>query len=172
MAVDNALLQNTLRRRTPADIAAERTPVVPPSNGSAAVAVAEPAGQEPAKKFDPLPQPGEPYRACARFGDRLQEEQKLLHFVLKDGTLEGFAYSDLRRVRLVQGDHPGASPVLILRFVEAAITDVEIRGRHLRNIHHYISLGVMPWVWEFPGNDFEDEKMPVITRISITAAKG
>jgi hypothetical protein len=92
--------------------------------------------------------PGEEYRACARFVDRLQAEQKMLHFVLKNGTIEGFSYSDLRRVRMVPSDKPGGSPVLQLRFVEAETTDVEIRGRNLRDIHYYISLGVLPWVWE------------------------
>lgn len=172
MAVDDTLLRHNIRRRTPAEIAAERSQSGPAPAGLDGGNPADVPEQEPAKKSDPIPQPDDAYRASARFMERLQTEQKFLHFMLKDGTLEGFAYSDLRKIRWVPGTDPAASPVLKLRFVEAGITDVEIKGRHLRDIHHYISLGVLPWVREYPGNDFEDETTPVITRITIQPAKG
>ena len=37
--------------------------------------------QPPAKKSDPLPKPGDTYRACARFLNRLSTDQRLIHFV-------------------------------------------------------------------------------------------
>lgn len=125
----------------------------------------------PAKKSDPLPRPGEPYRACARFLNRLQERQTMLHLVRKDWTVESFAYGDLRRVRLLQGE-AGKGPVLVLRFVEAVITEVQIEGRYLANdIHYYVSEQLMPWLWERPKDvDFGDENAPVIDRFTITPA--
>ena len=175
MGVDDLLADKVKRsHRSPSEIAAAArggsvVPIHPPAGGQAAASPVIPLEEAatPGKKADPLPLPGEPYRASARFINRLQEEQKILHFVLKDGTIEGFFYSDLRRVSWVPGDKPGASPVLSLKFVEAQVTDVEIRGRHLKDIHYFISIGVLPWVWELPGKDFEAEGVPVITRIAI-----
>ena len=134
MAADEILLTDKIRRayRSPSEIAAARGGSVVPINGNGEQADAgTDESTSPAKKSDPLPLPGEEYRASAQFMNRLQSEQRILHFVLKDGTVEGFSYGDLRRVRMVPNEKPGASPVLVLRFVEAEITDVEIRGRHL-----------------------------------------
>lgn len=128
----------------------------------------EPDYQPPAKKSDPLPRPGDAYRACARFLNRLSTEQRLIHFVDKDGWAEGFAYSDLRRVRWIKGDDPASGPVLVLRFIEAVITDVRVEGRNLEDIHYWISEGVMPWIWEQPaGFKTRDDRAVVITRITF-----
>jgi hypothetical protein len=173
MHADERQNGDSVRRayRSPSEIAtAARGSLVVPINGEASKPDASPDDfSSPIKKSDPLPLPGEEYRAAARFANRLQTEQRTLHFVLKDGTFEGFAYSDLRRVRMVPSGKPGGGPVLLLRFVEAGITDVEIRGRHLKDIHYFISIGVLPWVWEYPGRDFEDENTPLITSITITS---
>jgi hypothetical protein len=123
--------------------------------------------QPPPKKSDPLPKPGDGYRAHARFLNRLGNEQKLIHFVSKDFVSDGFAYSDLRRVRWVPPAH-GGSPVIELRFVEAVVTEVRVEGRNLEDIHYWISEGVMPWLWEQPkGFKAREDGTPVITRITI-----
>ena len=40
----------------------------------------------------------------------------------------------------------GGGPVLVLRFVEAAVTEVRITGRNLEDLHYWISEGCMPWI--------------------------
>ena len=45
--------------------------------------------QPPPKKSDPLPRPGDAYRAHARFLNRLSTDPKLIHFVAKDCWLRG-----------------------------------------------------------------------------------
>lgn len=139
----------------------------------AAMSEEESAAQSPAKKSDPLPCPGDPYRAHARFLNRLPSEPRMIHFVMADFSWEAFAYSDLRRLRWVSPADPGQGPLLRMRFVESEITDVEIAGRHLRDVAHWISEGVMPWLWEKPhGFQVRDDAATVIARISIHPAKG
>jgi hypothetical protein len=129
--------------------------------------------QTPAKKSDPLPQPGDPYRAHARFLNRLAADTLMIFFVLKDFSYEGFRYSDLRRLRWLPTSKPGQGPSLLLRFCEAEITDVQIEGMHLLDIQHWIGQGVMPWVWEKPpGFNVQESNAAVITRIAINEAKG
>ena len=65
---------------------------------------------------------------------------------------------------------PSGGPVLELRFVEAESTDVRIEGRNLEDIHHWISEGTMPWVWEQPpGFKSRDENAVVISSITFHA---
>jgi hypothetical protein len=124
--------------------------------------------QAPPKISDPLPQPGDAYRPHARFLNRLSTDQRLIHFVDKDCFCEGLCYSDLRRVRWQRGADPGGGPVLMLRFVEAMIVEVRIEGRNLKDIHHWISEGCMPWIWEQPsGFKSKDDHAVVVTRIEI-----
>ena len=124
--------------------------------------------QPPPKKSDPLPRPGDAYRAHARFLNRLHVDQRLIHFVDKDCWCEGYAYSDLRRVRWAKPVGEGSGPVLELRFVESVITDVRIEGRNLEDVHHWISEGTMPWIWEQPtGFKTRDDNAVIITRITF-----
>jgi hypothetical protein len=124
--------------------------------------------QPPPKKSDPLPRPGDAYRAHARFLNRLQHDQRLIHFVDRNCWCEGYAYSDLRRVRWLAPAGEGTGPVIELRFVESVITDVRIEGRNLEDVHHWISEGTMPWVWERPtGFKTRDDNAVVITRITL-----
>jgi hypothetical protein len=120
----------------------------------------------PPKKSDPLPRPGEAYRACARFLNRLSSEQRLIHFVDKDCWADGFAYGDLRGLRWVKGDGPASGPVIELRFVEAVITIVRIEGQNIEDIHHWVHEGMLPWVWEQPtGYKPKNDHAMVVTRI-------
>jgi hypothetical protein len=127
----------------------------------------------PPKKSDPLPKPGDPYQAHARFLNRLPSEPRLIHFVRGDFAYEGFCYSDLRRLRWLPAAAPGQGPVLLLRFIEAVTTDVALEGRRIEDVHYWISEGVMSWVWEKPpGFEVRDDAATVITRITIIQAKG
>lgn len=122
----------------------------------------EHGGQVP-ERDDPLPRPGDTYRANARHGNK---PEMTLHFVLKDFTYEGFTYADVERVRLVPGDKPGSGPVLIVRF--SGGVEVRIEGRHLHSLYHWIGLHGVAWVWEHPGSsDFADEAEPIIRKITI-----
>ena len=129
---------------------------------------AEPDYQPPPKKSDPLPRPGDAYWPHARFLNRLSSEQRLIHFVDKECWSEGFAYSDLRRLRWVSPESEGSGPAIELLFVDTVITTVRIEGRHLEDIHFWISEGTMPWVREQPANyKTKDDNAVVITRITI-----
>jgi hypothetical protein len=135
----------------------------------------EPEPVEPpqtlAKKSDPLPRRGDPYRAHARFLGQLNLQPRLIHFVLGDFVREGFAYGDLRRLRHLPSPDPGQGPVILMRFVEAEITDVLIEGRLLDDVYHWIGECAMPWLWEQPpGFKTADEGAAVITRITIRKA--
>lgn len=124
----------------------------------------EAAGQETASpdKVDPLPRPERPYKAHARHGNK---PELTLHLVTKDYGYEGFSYANLDRVRLVPGQRPGSSPVMILRFSD---TEVTIEGRHLHSLYNWIGLHLVPWVWEHPAPaEFADETATLISRISI-----
>jgi hypothetical protein len=139
----------------------------PPSTDTPNEAV-EPDYQPPAKKSDPLPKPGDAYRAHARFLNRLSVEQRLIHFVDRECYYQAFPYSDLRGVRLVPPVEEGGGPVLELQFVAAEITDVRIEGRNLEDIEYWIAEGTMPWVWEQPkGFKTRDDKAVVITRLTL-----
>ena len=66
--------------------------------------------------------------------------------------------SDMRRV------------FFLCRFVEAVITDVVIEGRNLEDVHHWVSEGAMPWLWEQPaGFKTRDDHAVVVTRITFHA---
>ena len=128
--------------------------------------------QPPPKKSDPLPKPGDAYRPHARFLNRLSAEPKLIHFVRKDLTREGYAYSDLRRVSWQAPSEPGSGPVLVLRFVEAVITSVRITGRNLDDLHYWISEGCMPWIWEQAGGiRARNDDATVITGIAFAESE-
>ncbi len=66
------------------------------------------------RKSDPLPRPGEAYRAHARFLNRLASDPKLIHFVSNNFICEGYCYSDLRARAGCRGGS-GGGPVLVLR---------------------------------------------------------
>jgi hypothetical protein len=146
---------------TPREAAAPAAVPVPPRP--------EPEYSPPPKKSDPLPSPGDAYRACAAYLNRLAAGERLIHFVDKDCFSVGFCYSDLRRIRWAKGDKPGGGPVLWLRFIDAVITDVGINGRNLDDIRYYIGEGTMPWVWQQPdGFKARDDAMAVITGFTFT----
>lgn len=119
----------------------------------------------PPKKSDPLPRPGDAYRASAQYMNRLGTGERMIDFVDRDCFSEAFSYADLRRVSWRKS--PGG-PLLVLRFVAAAVIEVVISGYNLEDIRHYIREGMMPWVWEQPVNYRpKNDQMAVITAIEI-----
>ena len=122
----------------------------------------------PPKKADPLPRPGDAYRACAQYMNRLGTGERMLDIVDKDCYSEGFSYSDLRRVSWRKAKTPGSGPLLVLRFIEASVIEVLISGRNLEDIRHYLREGMLPWIWEQPtGYKARHDQMPVITGIEF-----
>ena len=156
MAVDESLKRSPFIKRNLMELVSNVAPAEPgaglPGASPPAMppAEVEPEFQPPPKKSDPLPRPGDVYRPHARFMSRLGSDQRMIHFIHGDFVCDGFAYHDLRRVRLLPPEKPGQVPTLVLRFIEAAITEVTIAGRDLDDLHYYISDGSMPWVWEQP----------------------
>ena len=114
----------------------------------------------------PLPQPGDPYKAHARPDNK---PLLTLTFLCKDSVEEGFAYSDLRRIRLLPGK-PGQGPVLVLRFsTEAGIVEVRIEGLRHDAMRDYIRYHRIAWIRELPpGKPVMDNTAAVVTSISIT----
>jgi hypothetical protein len=113
----------------------------------------------------PLPQPGDAYKAYARPDNK---SLLMLRFLLRDAAVDGFAYSDLRHTRMQPGDDPGGGPVLVLRFVEAVVTEVRIEGRHLEVLSDLLAYHRVAWLREMPPGKMHHEKnAAVITRITI-----
>jgi hypothetical protein len=114
----------------------------------------------------PLPQPGDPYKAHARPDNK---PLLMLSFLLSDGAVEDFSYSDLRRIRLLPADRPGGGLVMVLRFVEAAVVEVRIEARRFDAMHNYIKHHRVAWVRELPtGMPMADTLAAVVTAITIT----
>ena len=142
--------------------------VKPPPNAGAAANNDDADFEPPPKKSDPLPRPGDPYSAHARFQNRLASEQKFIHFIHGTHLCDGFSYHDLRRIKLVPNPLPGQGPMIVLRFIGAVIMEVTISGRNLHDLHYYISEGTMPWVWEQPdGFKATSDHATVITGINF-----
>ncbi len=119
---------------------------------------ATPAGDD----LIPLPGPGDAYKAHARPDNKAL---LTLRFLLRNSAVEGFSYSDLRRIRLLPSDKPGGGPVLVLRFIDE---EVRIEGRHLDAMHNYLGYHRIAWVRELPPGKMLGEGMAAaVTGISI-----
>jgi hypothetical protein len=115
----------------------------------------------------PLPQPGDPYKAYSRPDNKAL---LTLTFLCKDSAEEGFAYSDLRRIRFLPAEKPGLGRVLVLLFVEAAVTEVRIegRGKQLAAMRDYIRYHRIAWLRELPpGMMQQDKDATVISTITL-----
>jgi hypothetical protein len=151
---------------------------VDPAKPSAITLVEPKASEsEPARKaevddpvrIDPLPKPGDDYKAHAR---PATGDQPTLFFIPRGFLPDGFSYADFERVRMVPAEKVGGGPVLVVRFNGSVVTDVRIEGRHLHSLCHLIGLRIMQWVWELPaGADFKDDRATVITSITYREVK-
>ena len=133
--------------------------------------VAEDAGAASAAADDvmALPGPGDAYKAYSRPDNK---PLLTLFFLCKDSAEEGFAYSDLRRIRWLPADTPGGGPVLVLRFVEAVVRKCGSRAGISIAGPTYIGFHRIAWVRELPpGTMLGDKTAAVITGISDQAGR-
>ncbi len=136
-----------------------------PVYDAAANATAADADAPLLDKTDPLPGPGDAYRAHGRVCNK---RDVTIDFVLKDFTREGFSYADYERVRLAAAATPGGGDVMTVRFHGSTVTDVVIEGRNLDALYHHIGRHRMPWLWEHPSPArFTDANATIITRITF-----
>jgi hypothetical protein len=160
MALDDSFLTRT-RPKSTLPTALKPAPVTPQDEA--------PAALPPLDDLIPLPSPGEPYKAYARPDNKAL---LMLRFVLGDGSVAGFAYSDLRQIRILPGA-VGQGPVLMLRFVEAVITEVRVEGRLMDAPADLLAYHRVGWLRELPpGKMHPDKHATVFTRFTFTMVEG
>lgn len=117
--------------------------------------------------LDPLPKPGDPYKAHARVSNK---QLLTLSFVLKDGiTVRGFTYGNFDSIDRLPGGTTDGGPVIVLRFAGLAPSEVKIAGRNLNTLYAYLSQHRIVWVREQAvERDYLDESAPVVSSIVIT----
>ncbi len=134
--------------------------VVPPAAGPEI-----PPEATPGDETESLPLPGSPYKAYWR----VSGHSLTLHLLLADQSRESFSYGDLRRMRWLPAADPGSGPELVLRFVEAEITEVRLSGRNLEPLYDAIGRHAITWLRQLPPRwDFQVKGEPVITGIDIS----
>lgn len=152
---------NTMVRPRPKSMLFDLTSAAARGPDTAEVPTAIPAIDD----LVPLPQPGDAYKAYSRPDNK---SLLMLRFLLQDGSVEGFAYCDLRRTRMQPGDDPGSGPVLLLRFVEAVITEVRIEGRYLDMLADLLAFHRVAWLRELPaGMMLHEKNTAVITGVTL-----
>jgi hypothetical protein len=116
--------------------------------------------------LDPLPKPGDPYKAHARAANK---PLLSLLFVQKDGvSVRGFSYGNLDTIDRLPGDKPGSGPVLVLRFTGLTPTEVRLSGRNLATLFVYLSQHRVAWLRELQADrDFSDDAVAVVSGMSI-----
>jgi hypothetical protein len=116
--------------------------------------------------LDPLPKPGDPYKAHARAANK---PVLSLLLVQKDGvSVRGFSYGNLDTIDRLPGEKPDSGPVLVLRFTGLTPTEVRLSGRNLATLFIYLSQHRVAWVREQQAErDFSDEAVAVVGGISI-----
>ncbi len=118
------------------------------------------------EKLAPLPMPGDAYKAYSRPSHQMLPT---LYLMLADGSKRGFPYSGrIEGPHLVPDDDPGKGNVIVIRFSASKMIEVQIRGRHLDELHHYLGDHRMRWVRELPKGKFVNEAgAAVVTSIGI-----
>lgn len=142
--------------------------VKPPELVAAANDVAEPG---PWDDFDPLPEPGSPYVAYSRPGNK---PELVLHVMTKDGFSKGYAWSNFDSVDVAPGDKPGSGPVLVVRFAGLVPTELRIScGRLLATLRACIGRQRIAWIREqpakrgFDGVAAQGDRAEVIASIAV-----
>jgi hypothetical protein len=126
-------------------------------------------GDDGPERSDPLPRPGDPYRAHAR---RAAKPQMMLFFVQKDYLPNGYSYANLERVRLEASEKSGTGPVLVVRFFGSVVTEAVIEGWHLNSLCNAIGMHLMPWIWEHPSpRGFAGDQETIIRSITFREVK-
>jgi hypothetical protein len=96
--------------------------------------------------LDPLPQPGDPYKAFSRAANQMLPT---LYLLMSDATSEGFAYANLDKCNLVK-DGPGQPPVIVLRFYGVINSEVRIVGRNMALLYNYLGHHRILWIRQLP----------------------
>jgi hypothetical protein len=165
---DNGYVIDRTRPRLPKQFSIEEILKSAPAQPEPAALERETPPESPGiDAAEMLPLPGSDYQACSRVANK---PLLTLHFLRADQTQEGFSYADLRRLSLGPAADPGSGPELVLRFVEAEITEVRLSGRRLDHLYELIGRHMVGWVRQLPPKwDFhKDSKAMVITGIVIS----
>ena len=134
----------------------------PARNAEPAAAVEDLPGLE---GVQPLPMPGDPYKAFARPANGALPSLSLVI----GPEVYTYPYSGI-----IEGPHrlsledAGSSYAIVQRI--AGISPIEIRyeGRNLEHMHSYLAYHRIAWVREFPAGKFPKEPDgPIVTRILI-----
>lgn len=152
-------------------LAAQRrqAPMVPAGVPPAAETLPVAAAGEGEEEADAIPDIGDPYRAHGRLANK---PELMLGFIGQGVPLDAFAYADLRRVRVLPPLTAGEGLRLVLRFVEAEVTQVELYGRNLLTLADHLRRHRVPWIRELPaGRTISDPVAVVITRMVIGPAE-
>lgn len=151
-----AMLERSEARAEPA------APLAAPSPPQAPEALSE--------ESDPLPSPGDPYRAHGRISNK---PELMLGLVRGAHSLpEIFAYADLRRITMLPPTAPGGGPPLVLRILEAELIEVICEGRNLMFLPDYLRQHRIAWLRELPqGRQVSDPQAVVITRMTVKAVE-
>jgi hypothetical protein len=113
---------------------------------------------------DPVPQPGDPYKAHARPSTK---PVAALH-VVKGKLSNGYAWSNFDSVDLVESEDPGGGLGLVLRFAGLKPTEILLAGRNLATLRVYLGENRIAWIRELPqGMMLRDTGQAVITGIEI-----
>lgn len=120
-----------------------------------------------ASEAEPLPRPGDPYKAHSRADNK---PAMTLHLLLRDGNTRGFAWGNFDSLDYQAGENPQDGPLLVLRFAGLMAVEVRIFGRNLGQLHAYLAQGRIHWIRELAGPDF-GEQGTVITRLVIQPAE-
>lgn len=141
-----------------------------PTPGDVAALAGERESEGIEGEFEPLPRAGDAYKAHSRYTNK---PELMLGLITGTAPLEVFAYSDLRRARLLPPRTPGGGPALWLKFVEVEITEVWIEGRNLMTLIDFLQQHRVRWLRECPqGKEPRDPDVAVITRIVLKAVEG
>jgi len=128
--------------------------------------VRKPQEGDAAEELAPLPTAGSPYEEAY---SRLANRPRMTLFFLPEGQLaDGFSYSSLERVRMVEPEKPGGSPDLLLRFTGSVITEVRVEGRNLLGLLDMIGRHLIHWVRQHPTGKDDGRAAVFIRRITIT----
>jgi hypothetical protein len=123
----------------------------------------------PPEQLDALPRPGHIYRACP---DHFSVAPlPTIFFLPGNGLPDGFSYSALERVRMVEGAKPGDGPILLLRFNTSVPVEVRVEGRGVLDLCDKVGRHLVHWLRAHPTGHDEGHGEVFIRRITISEIK-
>jgi hypothetical protein len=144
-------------------------PAAKPVPAEAAADRAE-EGEPSPDELGPLPKAEAAYVPHSRMSNR---PLPTLYFLAKNQLPDGFSYSCLERVRMVDAEKPGESPHLLVLFNGHMPQEVRIEGRNLLKLCNDVGRHLVHWIRQHPtGHDSGDDKAVFIRRIHPDKPKG